>query len=176
MENTAALLEELGINNKAIYLPSNEKEGHPRAIIPLSKEVDSNHLQNKLPGRLIVRYGPNAEEMALAISTPGSVNLEMLGNKPGPTADDIQAALTYLLTGVLDIASTVSVNIVDSQVYIDIGNAKMHYEDIWYYHSLGSPLASISATISSEALGKPIRIKEESFSKGKAKIALEILP
>ena len=31
MENTAALLEELGIRNKAVYLPSNMRDGHPQA-------------------------------------------------------------------------------------------------------------------------------------------------
>lgn len=40
---------------------------------------------------------------------------------------------------------------------------------------LGSPIASIVAAISSEALGKPIRIKEESFSEGKSRITLEVL-
>ena len=34
MENTAALLEELGLSNKAIYLPSTVASGRSRAVVP----------------------------------------------------------------------------------------------------------------------------------------------
>jgi hypothetical protein len=99
----------------------------------------------------------------------------MLETKPGPTASEIEAAVTYILTGVLDIASSVTVNLTDAQVNVEVIGARLHYEDIWYYRCLGSPIASIVAAISSEALGKPIRIREESHSKGKTRIALEVL-
>jgi hypothetical protein len=77
---------------------------------------------------------------------------------------------------VLDIASSVNVNLADRQVGIEVNGARLGYEDIWYYRCLGSPIASILAAISSEALGKPIRIKEETFNKGKDHIVLEVLP
>jgi hypothetical protein len=51
----------------------------------------------------------------------------------------------------------------------------MVYEEIWYYYSLGSPIASITAAISSEALQKPVRIFEEKYHKGKYRITLEVL-
>lgn len=175
MENTAALLEELGIRNKAVYLPSNMRNGHPQALIPLAGEGDARRIRDKLPGRLIVRYGPDAKDIAIAVTTPGSINLEMLENKPGPTEDEIESAVTYILTGVLDIADGVKVNMADSRINIDVHKAKMGYEEIWYYQCLGSPVASIAAAISSEALGKPVRIIEESYNKGEDKITLEVL-
>ena len=38
MENTAALVEELGLKNKAVYLPSGARGGRPQALIPLTED------------------------------------------------------------------------------------------------------------------------------------------
>ncbi len=175
MENTAALLEELGLRNKAVYLPSAMRDGHPQALIPLVDTRDIQQIRKKIPGRLIVRYGVNPDDMAIAVTTPGSINIDMLETKPGPTSREIEAAVTYILTGLLDLANSVTVNLSDAQVQVDINGPRLHYEDIWYYRCLGSPIASIVAAISSEALGKPIRIQEENYSKGKSRIILEVL-
>lgn len=176
MENTATLLEELGLRNKAIYLPSTMRDGHPQALIPLAEGEDIQRVREKIPGRLIVRYGVNPEDMAIAVTTPGSINIDMLDTRPGPTPGEIEAAATYILAGVLDIANSVTVSLADSQIDVGVSGARLHYEDIWYYRCLGSPIASIVAAISSEALQKPIRIREESYSKGKSQITLEVLP
>jgi len=175
MENTAALLEELGLRSKAVYLPSTMTDGHPKALIPLVDGKNIQWVKEKIPGRLIVRYGVNPEDMAIAVTMPGSMNIDVLETKPGPTSGEIEAAVTYILTGVLDIANSVTVNLVDAQVNIEVTGSRLHYEDIWYYRCLGRPIASIVAVISSEALGKPLRIKEENYSKGKSRIVLEVL-
>ncbi len=168
-------MEELGIRSKAVYLPSTMRDGHPQALVPLVEDREIRLVKNKIPGRLIVRYGLNPDDMAIAVTTPGSMNIEMLETTPGPTSDEIEAAATYILTGVLDIASSVTVNLADAQVDVEVSGSRLHYEDIWYYRCLGSPIASIVAAISSEALQKPVRIKEESYSKGKTSIVLEVL-
>ena len=175
MENTAALLEELGLRNRAVYLPSRLRNGHAQALVPLGEETDIQWVKEKIPGRLIVRYGVNPEDMAIAVTTPGSINIDMLESKPGPTSGEIEAASTYILSGVLDIANSVNVNLADGRVDVLISGARLHYEDVWYYRCLGSPIASIVAAISSEALQKPVRIKEESHDRGKSRIILEVL-
>ena len=175
MENTAALLEELGLRSKAVYLPSTMRDGHPQALIPLVENKEILLVQGKIPGRLIVRYGVNPDDMAIAVTTPGSINIDMLETKPGPTASEIQAATTYILTGLLDLANSVTVEITDAQVNVEVSGSRLHHEDIWFYRCLGSPVASIVAAISSEALEKPVRIREESYSKGKSRIILEVL-
>ena len=175
MENIAALLEELGLTSSAIYLPSNMRGGHPQALIPLTDGEDIPRIKKKIPGRLIVRYGVNRDDMAIAVATPGSINIDMLETKPGPTASEIEAAVTYILVGVLDIADSIRVTLTDSQLDVEVSEARLHYEDIWYYRCLGSPIASIVAAISSEALQRPVRIREESHNKGKARIILEVL-
>jgi hypothetical protein len=175
MENTAALLEELGLSNKAIYLPSSMREGHPQALIPISGNSDLQHIRGKISGRLIVRYGNNPEDMAIAVTTPGSLSFDKLETKLGPHSEEIETAVNYVLTGLLDLASSVTVNLVENKVNVEVTAPKLHYEDIWYYRCLGSPIASIVATISCEALGKPVRIEEESYQHGKSNILLEVL-
>ncbi len=174
MENTAALLEELGLKTKALYLPSSMRDGRPQAIVPL-EDGKAAAIRGKVPGRLIVRYGAGAEEMAIAVTTPGSMTAEMLKTPPGPTSAEIETAASYILTGVLDLASAVAVTVSDNRIDVVVKGARLHWEDIWYYRCLGSPIASIVATICSEALGKPVRIGEESYGRRESRIALEVL-
>ena len=174
-ENIAALLEELGLNNKAIYLPSTMRTGDAQALIPLSGDIDVTKLEGKILRRLIVRYGDNPGNMAIAVTAPGGTILNELEIKPGPTSSEIEQALTYVLIGLLDIANSVSVHLRENQLHIEVTGPKLYYENIWYYRCLGSPIASIVASIASDGLGKPIRIKEESYKKGVNTIQLEVL-
>jgi hypothetical protein len=174
MENVSALLEELGLQNKATYLPSTA-DSASRALIPLGVTATTTTIPDKLPKRLIVRCGPNSEDMAIAVTTPGNVSVELLENKPGPTADEMETALNYLLTGVLDIAHNVTVHITYAKVEVKISEPKMSYENNWYSKCLGSPIASISAAVVAEALKKPLRITEETYQKTEGLVVLEVL-
>jgi len=53
----------------------------------------------------------------------------------------------------------------------------MQEDNVWYYQCIGSPVASIAAAISSEATGKPVRIMQETSSRGdkRRKIVLEVM-
>ena len=175
MENISALLEELGLSNKAIYLPSSMRTGNAQALIPLSGDIDIQRIKGKIPGRLIVRYGDNPGDMAILVTAPGGTGLNKLDIKPGPTSSEIEQAVTYVLTGLLDLANSVEVHASDGQMNIAVNGPKLHYENVWYYRCLGSPIASIVASIASDGLGKPVRIKEESYRKGKSMIQLEVL-
>ncbi len=175
MENTAALLEELGLDAKAIYLPSSARDGKPQAVIPLIQSRESELLKGKVTGRLIVRYGNNPEDMGIAVTTPGSINLSQLPTKPGSNPEEIESAITYVLTGLLDMANAVKVNMAENRIKVEVSGAKLNYEDIWYYRCLGSPVASIVATITCEALNRPIRIAEETTAKHTTLISLEVV-
>ncbi len=54
MENTAALVEELGLDSKAVYLPSKARDGKPQALIPLAQDGQIQWAKQNIPGRLIV--------------------------------------------------------------------------------------------------------------------------
>lgn len=175
MQNAAALLEELELKTRAIYLPSTAGNGQPRALVPLGDLDDVSQIRAKVPERLIVRHGASPEAMAISLATPGGMTVELLETKPEATAQGIEDAARYILQGVLDIADSVSVRLSDGTVDVEVGGSRLHYEDVWYYRSLGSPLASILAAISSEALDKPVRVSQESTKRGKSRVILEVM-
>jgi hypothetical protein len=100
----------------------------------------------------------------------------MLERKPEPTSTEIESAISYILVGVLDIANSVTVFITDNRVDIEIGGLTLGHEDNRYYRCLGSPAASIAATITGEALQRPVRIQEEIRDRDKIRISIEVLP
>ena len=181
VENIAALLEELGLTARAIYLPSPEKGGRPKALIPL-KEDGVLPGGKDIPDRLIARYGPNLESMCLAVTTPGSVSLDGVAVVRGGGPDQIENALNQILVGVMDLADSVSLHIQaqsfpSGRMLVDVARPKLKYENIWYYRCLGSPLASVVATVASQALARAVRIKSETATgKNNTRIELEVLP
>lgn len=175
MENIASFLEELELNNKAVYLPSTMRTGNAQAIIPLNGDINITKIKEKIPGRLIVRYGDNPDDRAIAVTAPGSTSLSKLEIKPGPTALEIEQTLTYVLTGLLDIANSVSVHQSEKQLHIEVIGPKLFYDNIRHNRCIGSPIASIAASIASDGLEKPVIIKEESYQRGAYTFQLEAL-
>jgi hypothetical protein len=174
MENTAALLEELGLRNKAIYLPPPAADKPARALIPLGDGFLPNALDYSSE-RLIVRCGVAGQSIALAIATPGGACVRMLEAKPGDSITDIESALTYLLTGVLDIADGADVRVEENGYLVEIRGNRQLSSDAWYHYCVGSPLASIAAAVTSYSLDKPVIIREESASRTRLRIRLEVL-
>lgn len=173
MANIASLLEELHPDSRAIYLPSTMRIGSAQALIPLTGNIEE--IKRKIPGRLFVQYGDNPDDMAIAITAPGGVGLDQTEIKLGSTSTEIEQVLNYVLTGLLDIANSAEVHISDQQLYIEVSKPKLHYDNTWYYQCIGSPIASIVASIVSDGIGKPIRIKDEIYQNGKNIINLEVL-
>jgi len=176
MQNTAALIEELGLRGRAVYLPSSMTDGFARALIPLADGQDIGRVREKVPARLLVRYGRDPADMAVAVTTAGSMSIDLLETKPGPTAREIQAATSHILTGVLDVSNSVAVSLTDGTIHAEVEGSRLHYDEVWYYRCLGSPIASVVAAVSSEALGRPVRIRDESYHEGKSTITIEVLP
>lgn len=176
LENTSTLIEGLGLSDKAVYMPSTMGNRRQQAIIPLVSGVDMNWVKEKIPNRFIVKYGKKSEDRAISITTPGSISIDRFESIPGPTADEIETAINYILSEVLNIADSASVILIGDRVYVAVSNPKLVYEDTLYCQCMGSPIASIIAAISSEALRKPIRIFEENSEKGLSTITLEVLP
>ncbi len=174
LENTAVLLEGLGLSNKAVYIPSTMGNGYQQAVIPLTGITDL--VKGKIPDRYIVKYGHNSEGSGIAVATPGSISIDRFEKIPGPTADEIETAVNYILSDVLDIADSASVIMVEDRVYVAVSNPKLIFEDTWYCQCMGSPIASIIAAVSSEALSRPVRITEENSEKKLSTITLEVLP
>jgi len=175
MENIASLLEELGLTSRAVYLPSPEKGGRPRAVIPLKEDGFAPDVDLVVPGRLITRFGPNLENMCLSVVTPGSISLDGISLARGGGTVEVENALSRILVGIMDLADAVSIHAGEKQLLVDVVNPKLNYDNVWYCRSLGSPVASIVAAVASQGLSRPLRINSEKLAGKTVRIELEIL-
>jgi hypothetical protein len=175
LENTATLLEGLGLSNKAVYLPSTMRDREQHALIPLAGEVDRDLMKEKILEKFLIPYGKNPEDLAFSLTAPGGITIDRFETIPGPTADEIEFAINHILSEILDIVDSASVILLDKRVYVAVSNAKLVFEDTRYHQCMGSPIASIIAAVSSEALGRPVRILEENREKKLSTITLEVL-
>jgi hypothetical protein len=177
VENIATLVEELGLRAKAVYLPSSlTANGQPQALLPLSPNTNLSQLDRALPKRLIVKFGPQAEDIGLLVSTPGSVSASRLETKPDATAEDIGSSLTYILRGLLDVADGVRVvRMGEREIEVEVSHPRLDYKNASIYEWLGTPLASIVASVVAEAVDKPVAITEERQDKGGTNIKIGVL-
>lgn len=174
LENIAAIVEELGLSSKAVYLPSSMTNGQPKALIPLHLNPSLPPIERALPNRLIVKYGPNPEDLGLLITTPGSASTKMLESASATTPAEMESALSSVLTGMLDMVDTVKVGINEERVTIEVYKPQMKYERLRLYECLGSPLASIAAALVAENLDKPTVVERELHDNNKGVIELRI--
>ena len=175
IENLAALIEELGLRSRAIYLPGSGG-GRPKAIIPLSEDGPLPEKAKTIPDRLVARYGPNLEDMCLVVTTPGAVSLDGVTLSPGADPDQIEPVLSHILIGILDLADSVSVHNLGDRIAVEVTNPKLKYDNVWFYRCLGSPLASIAATVASQALDRAVRVTTEQETGKRVRIEIEVLP
>ena len=175
IDNIATLIEELGITSKAIYIPSSLSIDHPRAFIPLHNNGTNPRIIRALPHRLISRYGANPEDIGLLISTIGSAAADMLEQKPGKGADDLEHALTSLFSGHLGIADRTRVAYQDNNISVEIFKPRFTTSTDWSHQCLGGPLATITASIAAESRDKPVKITREEPRSGKYFVELEVI-
>ena len=174
-KNIASLVEELGIRTQAIYLPSLLSGGSPQAIIPLQVNPSLHGISRNLPRRLIVKYGPGAEDMGILVSTPGSVAIRLGDGNLGPQAIEMQAALSAALVGALDVADSITVEAEEKSVRVRIARPRLDSNGGLVVETLGTYLASIVACFVAEALNQPVRITDEHEEGKEHVVELEVL-
>jgi len=175
IDNIAAMIEELGVRSKGIYLPSSLTSGRPQALIPLHTNIAYPPEIAALPQRLIVRYGAKADDIGLLVTTPGTVAVSMLDSAPGPTATELESALTSLLTGKLGVADGTKIFLNENHIRAEISNPSIENKTDWSHQCLGGPLASIVASVAAEAWNRPVTIMQEEQNRKHCSIDLEVL-
>jgi hypothetical protein len=175
IDNLATLIEELGIKNRAIYLPSSLSSKCPRAFIPLHTNGSRPAITRALPQRLIARYGAGPQDVGLLISTIGSTAAGLLESKPGATSNELESALTSLLIGKLGIAERTRVICHDNSIKVEINRPHIENGASWSHQCLGGPLAAIVASVAAEAWDKPVNIIQEQRLNGKYFVELEVI-
>jgi len=161
VENVARLLEEIGLDTRAIYLPSRLSGGRPRALIPLDGTAAGHGPMRPVADRLVVEYGPRPEDVGILVTTPGTAAAGMVSPVQAATSAELEASLARVLVGVLDVAATVNVAREDGAVRVTLGGLRLTHPDLWIYRSLGTPLASVAATLVAEGLDRPVVIRSE---------------
>lgn len=174
LENVARLLEEIGLDSKAIYLPARLSGGKPRALLPLQSNPVQPEISRPLLNRLIADFGPRPEDIGILVTTPGTGVMELLETRPGATSSELEAGLARVLIGMLDLATAVQVSQQDGSVTVTMTGVRLASPDLWIYQALGTPLASLAATLVAEGLGKPVTIRSEAHSAGRATILLDV--
>ena len=176
LENLSSLLEELGLKSKGMYLPSHLTGGKPRAIIPLYSNPRFPVVSEPLAERLIVSCGNDPEDMGILVTTAGSNVMGMLEMEVGTSSDELAAALTTILAGTLDVAAGVKVEMNGSEAEVTVSHPRLgKNENSWAEQSLGSPIASITASLLAEALDAPVTIESEELTLKEDLIKLRIL-
>jgi hypothetical protein len=175
IENISAIVEELGLKSKAIYLPSSMTSGKPQALIPIDSNPNPPKLGNiVLPKRLIVKHGSNPEDMGLLVTTPGSAVARIITAKSDATDGDLEAALTLVLVSTISLADGAKAVMDEDKIRVEISNPRLEYRKMWVYESLGSPIASIVASVVAEVLDKPVTVDNEQYSRGKCVVGLKL--
>jgi hypothetical protein len=173
VENISALVEEIGLKSKAIYLPSSISGDKPKALIPMNSNVEID--KKLLPKRLIVKYGTKPDAMGLLLITPGSAVGSIVEAKPDCSAGDLESAISSVLLGTINLADGVRTTMDAKKILVEVINPRLEEGKMWIYDSIGSPIASIVASIVTQVLDKPVSINDEQYGKGKIVVELKVV-
>ncbi len=174
LANLSALLEETGASAPAVYLPSILTEGQPRALIPLSPHGQLPTVTQISSQHLIVEFGPHPDDVGLLVSTPGGGALSLLDERIGSTSAELESAMTRLLVGTFDIASTVQVNQENGLVMVRVGGVRLSTGDLWVHRILGTPVASVAAAVVAEGRKTSVVVESEAWTKDVVTVRLAV--
>lgn len=167
-ENLGRLLEEIGLQSRAVYLPSAVSSGGARTFIPLVDGTCTGIPPQPLDDRLVTFCGDGADDVGLLVSSPGSAALALLEYPPGETMDELSVALNQLAVSSLRVAEKVDLFEHDGMI-----EARFRRESVpaqWLSSSvegcLGSLCGSIAAAVVAEGKGRGVVIESESVERG----------
>ena len=164
-DNLALLLESLGTVSKAIYLPSSMVEdSRPCALIPQGGAI----INGKLPRGFIIRYGSGPSDVGLRVRAIGSKAVEDCLNA-GVISNDVGSTLSNCIVNHLTLAKSVEYSASGDVISVMVNEPRMNnmYEGTIVNVVLGSPMASIVASLVAESLNRPVAIINEE-SRGNA--------
>lgn len=175
LDNLAGLLEEIGANAKAVYLPSSVTGGKPKALIPLHSNPAAPTITRSLANRMIVDFGPSPEDMGILVTTPGTAAMQFLESPPGSTSSELEAALARVLAGALDLARSVQVAQESGVITVRVLGVRFDHQDRWIDQMLGTPIASVAATVAAEGLGRTVSVESEGREADRLTIRLRVI-
>ena len=171
-DTIGAIIEELGVHSKAWYLPRSITDGPLRTLIPIHDDALDSTFPKHLEQRLIVQIGKRPDDIGILLAAPGA---SILGVDTIETylSTELASSLSSIIVGSLDLATAVDVHKDASSIEITIRNSSLSRRNELSHTILGSPMASITATITAQVLDQPIVIASEDFQRSEHKIRLQ---
>ncbi len=165
--NISALLESIGTASRAIYLPSSATEaGTSMALVPLVRpEPPSIRLPR---GGFAIRYGSEGET-GILLYTPGSIAVSKCLSV-GAIGGDVATSLTNCLVNHLTVARGVTATPSEDGITVVIRDSRVGgelYGNELTRAILGSPTASLVASVAAESLNSPVVIESEEVRGGR---------
>lgn len=173
-DNLAALLEELALSGRAVYLPSSVCGGVAQALIPVHSNPGLTEVPRALPRRLIVKYGQRPEDTGVLVTTPGTVALRLLETPTEASPQGLETALSSVLVGGLDVAAGVRVARKEGGLRVEFSHPWRQTRKSRLDQVLGSTLASVAACVAAEAWRCPVTIEAESSTSSKQIVELRL--
>lgn len=185
--NLNSLLEELGVDSKAIYLPTKKEAHQPCAFLPLVWNLDSSSAFLKRLGDdgLFIVNGQNPHQSGLALVPPGSSLVTLIEQESGidfynVRLDELENALRTGLVEALEIAEDVRVMFMNGSVRVEVGpliSDELCETQSKVAHSLcsqvGCPLCSAVICAVTKATKRPVSVIKISPLRGR-NISMEL--
>lgn len=172
-DNVAALIESLGYAKAAIYIPSAYAEDSKAYALLTPAQVKG---PIRVPRGLVVRFGPNPEDVGILLRAPGTRAVELCRDA-GALVGDLQVSLHNCIVNHLALARNILSAIDGNNVIVRVGGVRVSdmYGDTVARPVLGSFMASIVAAITADVLSRPVAIASEEVSGHWRTIRLTIL-
>jgi len=185
--NLNMLLEELGIDSRAVYLPKKEESHQPHAFLPLIRNSDSVSMFLKSfenSGLFVVR-GQNPHQSGLLLIPPGNSLATLIEQESGidfsnVRLDEIEDTLRTGLVEALEIAEDVRVIFINGTVRVEVG--PLISEEFCYMQSkvarslcsqVGCPLCSAVICAVTKAAKRPVSVVKILALRGR-KVSIEL--
>jgi len=188
--NLNSLLEELGVDSKAVYLPTKEESHQPHAFLPLIQNPDSfsMFLKNLENSGLLVVNGQDPHRSGLHLVPPGSSLATLMEQESGidfynVRLDRLEDTLRTGLVDSLEIAEDIRIMFMNGSIRVEVG--PLISEEFCETQSkvaqslcsqLGCPLCSAVICAVTKAAKRPVSVIEISPLRGhKTSIKLGLL-
>lgn len=185
--NLNSLLEELGVDSKAVYLPTKEESHQPRAFLPLIRNPDSSSmfLKSLENSGLFVVNGQDPHQSGLLLIPPGSSLATLMEQESGidfhnVRLDRLEDALRTGLVEALEIAEDIRVIFMNGSVRVEVG--PLVSEELYQMQSkvasslcsqVGCPLSSAVICAVTKAAKMPVSVIKISALHGR-RISIEL--
>jgi len=185
--NLNSLLEELGIDSKAVYLPTKEESHQPRAFLPLIRNPDSSSIYFKglKDSGMFIVNGQDPYQSGLVLVPPGSSLVTLIEQESGidfhnVRLDKLEDTLRTGLVEALEIAKDIRVIFMNGSVRVEVG--PLAPEELYQMQSkvagslcsqVGCPLSSAVICAVTKAAKIPVSVTNISALDGR-RISIEL--